>query len=61
MLECCCILIVEDSNSKSEVVAIWVVAQENSTIINQLLDLFQTQNASCGDTVTVITDKDFVE
>ena len=52
------VLLVEDGNGESEVVAIWIVVNEDSSSIKKMVGLFKRH---WNKTVTVITDKDFVE
>ena len=55
------VLLVEDGNGESEVVAIWIVVNEDSSSIKKMVDRFKRHNEHWDKTVTVITDKDFVE
>ena len=55
------LLIVENGNGQSEIVGIWVVANESEETIQAMVDIFKDQNPKWSDIKTVMTDKDFVE
>ena len=55
------LLIVENGNGQSEIVGIWVVANESEETIQAMVDIFKDQNPKWTDVKTVMTDKDFVE
>ena len=46
---------------QSEIVGVWVVANESEETIQVMVDIFKDQNPKWTDVKTVITDKDFVE
>ena len=54
-------MLVEDASGESEVVAIWIVVNEDSSSIKKMVGRFKRHNEHWDKTVTVITDKDFVE
>lgn len=55
------LIVVEDGNGESEIVAVWMVLQETGFIFDQLLTIFKEENARWNDTKVVMTDKDFIE
>ena len=55
------LLIVENGNGQSEIVGIWVVANESEETIQAMVDIFKDQNSKWTDVKTVMADKDFVE
>ena len=55
------LLIVENGNGQSEIVGIWVVANETEETINSMVEIFKDQNPKWTNTKTVMTDKDFIE
>ena len=55
------LLIVENGNGQSEIVGIWVVANETEETIQSMVDIFKEQNPKWSETTTIMTDKDFIE
>ncbi|XP_053376767.1 zinc finger SWIM domain-containing protein 3-like [Mercenaria mercenaria] len=55
------ILLVENGNGQSEVVGIWLVADETEDMITQMVSMFKEQNPAWSQVKTVMSDKDFVE
>ena len=55
------LIIVENGNGQSEIVGVWVVANESEETIQAMVDIFKEQNPKWTDVKTVMTDKDFVE
>ena len=55
------LLIAENGNGQSEIVGVWVVANETEETIQSMVDIFKEQNPKWTDTTTVMTDKDFIE
>ena len=60
-LEDAIVIIVENGNGQSEIVGIWVVANETEETINSMVEIFKEQNPKWTNTKTVMTDKDFIE
>ena len=52
---------VEDGIGASEVVCLWVVANEEKATIQHLVSKFKQVNPMCAKTITVMTDKDKTE
>ena len=55
------LLIPENGNGQSEIVGVWVVANESEETIQAMVDIFKDQNPKWTDVKTVMTYKDFVE
>ena len=55
------LLIVENGNGQSEIVGVWIVANESEETIQSMVDIFKEQNLNWTRTKTIMTDKDFVE
>ena len=55
------VLLVEDGNGESEVVAIWIVVNEDASSIKKMVNLFKLHNKNWHKTTTIMSDKDFVE
>ena len=55
------LLIVENGNGQSEIVGVWIVANESADTIREMVDIFKEQNPKWTEIKTVMTDKDFVE
>ena len=54
------ILMVVDSNGESEVIALWLVATESKSMINQLTETFVSYNDT-SNTKCIMADKDMTE
>ena len=50
-----------NGNGQSEIVGIWVVANETEETIQSMVDIFKEQNPKWSETTTIMTDKDFIE
>jgi zinc finger SWIM domain-containing protein 3 len=50
-----------DGNGKSEIVCVFIVAEETQNVINAAVAAFVNNNATFTKTVVVMSDKDFVE
>ena len=55
------ILLIENGNGQSEIVGMWLVADETEEMMTEMIKLFKEQNASWDKEQTVMSDKDFVE
>ncbi|XP_039300754.1 uncharacterized protein LOC120356037 [Nilaparvata lugens] len=55
------ILIVEDGNGNSEIVALMLLASEDALTIDKMVEVFKKHNPAWENTVTIMTDKDFQE
>ena len=55
------ILLVQNGNGQSEVVCVWLVADETEEMISEMVNLFKEQNPKWNSVKTVMSDKDFVE
>ena len=55
------VLLIEDGNGLSEIVAIWLVADESETTIQSMADLLIKRNPCTKDIKVVMADKDFTE
>jgi len=55
------ILLVMDGNGQSHIVAIMLLADETSSTVSAAIKTFQDHNPQWAKTVSIMTDKDFVE
>ena len=55
------ILLIENGNGQSEIVGMWLVADETEEMMTEMITLFKEQNPSWDKVQTVMSDKDFVE
>lgn len=55
------ILLVENGNGQSEIVGMWLVADETEEMMTEMIKLFKDQNPNWDKVITVMSDKDFVE
>lgn len=55
------VLAVEDGNGETEIVAVWVVADETKELITNLVKAFQRLNSEWTSTRVIMADKDFQE
>ena len=55
------LLIAIDRNGKSEIVAIFILADESKLTVTEVVKVFQKHNSCWADTKVVMSDKDFSE
>ena len=55
------IVLTEDGNGESEIVAVWLVVNEDESSIKQMVTLFKKYNENWKKTLVIMTDKDFVK
>ena len=55
------LLIVENGNGQSEILGVWIVANESEETIHSMVDIFKERNPKWTRIKTIMTDKDFVE
>ncbi len=55
------LLLIMDGNGQSEIVALWIVADEEKETIKQMLQVFKTQNKNHSRVTCVMADKDLTE
>lgn len=53
--------LVQYGNGESEIISVFVIANENSETLTCLLDMFKKHNPNWVKTHTVLYDKDFIE
>ena len=53
--------LVQDGNGESEIISVFVMANEDADTITALLQIFKQHNPAWIKTQTVISDKDFIE
>ena len=55
------VLLIEDGNGLSEIIAIWLVADESRTTTESMTDIFVKHNPGSKDIKVIMADKDFNE
>ena len=55
------VLLIENGNGESEVVGMWLVADETEEMMTEMIKLFKEQNPNWDQVQTVMSDKDFIE
>ena len=55
------VLLVEDGNSDSQIVSLWLVASKDAITIRSMLLIFKKHNKGWSRTLAVMSDKDFGE
>lgn len=55
------VFLIEDGNGLSEIIAIWLIADESGTTIESMTDVFTKHNPCSKDIKVVMADKDFNE
>ena len=55
------VLLVEDGNGESHIVAVWLVTSEDAATTKAMAEIFQAHNEQWHNTVTIMADKDFTE
>ena len=52
------VLLAEDGNGESQIVAVWLIASEDAANIRAMTEIFQRHNEEWCKTVTILADKD---
>ena len=55
------VLLVEDGNGESQIVSLWLVANEDAVTITAMALIFKNHNKDWVRTLTIMSDKDFME
>ena len=55
------VLLVEDGNGESQIVSLWLVANEDAVTIKAMALIFKKHNKDWSRTLTIMPDKDFTE
>ena len=55
------VLLVEDGNGESQIVSLWLVANEDAVTITAMALIFKNHNKDWVRTLTIMSDKDFTE